>query len=206
MRKIPNGPLSLVIAAGSLVALSACGGGQADAQSGAASPSQPSASASSASSTASSSPPSSQPPAAPARASQTSSPSSGAAKAAHPAYLHALADLRDARANLEKKGGDGKAKWDEHEGVAAIDKAIKEIKEAAIDDGRNIDEHVAVDAKEPRKGRLHKALDALKQAKKDVSLEEDNAFANGLRNRALHHIEEAIRLTEAGVKAAEDGI
>jgi hypothetical protein len=201
-----NGPLSFVIAAGSLVALSACGGGQADAQSaGAASPSQPSASASSASS-----PPSSEPAAAPAQASkpsQASSPPAGGPKAVHPAYLHALADLRDARANLEKKAGsDGKVKWDEHEGVAAIDKAIKEIKEAAIDDGRNIDEHVAVDAKEPRKGRLHKALDALKQAKKDVSLEEDNAFANGLRTRALHHIDEAIRLTQAGVKAAEEGL
>jgi hypothetical protein len=124
----------------------------------------------------------------------------------HPAYLHALSDLRNARGNLERKGGDKKMKWDEHEGVVAIDKAIAEIKQAAIDDGKNLEDHPAIDAKEPRKGRLHKALDALRAAKKNVAEEEDNAYANGLKARALHHIDEAIRLTEDGVKAAEHDI
>jgi hypothetical protein len=35
-----------------------------------------------------------------------------------------------------------------------------------------------------------------------VAKEEDNAFANGLRARALHDIDEAIRFTDAGVAAA----
>jgi hypothetical protein len=125
------------------------------------------------------------------------------APAAHPAYLHALTDLREARANLERKGGDREMKWDEHDGVIAIDRAIHDIKEAAIDDGKNIEDHPPLDVKEPRSGRLHRALAALKKAHGDISKEEDNAYANGLRNRAVHDIEEAIRFTEAGIHAAE---
>src|SRR5450432_4101235 len=31
----------------------------------------------------------------------------------HPHFLHALSDLRNARTNLEKRGGDAQMKWDE---------------------------------------------------------------------------------------------
>jgi hypothetical protein len=120
----------------------------------------------------------------------------------HPHYLAALSDLRNARANLEKKGGDRAMKWDEREAVAAIDRAIKNIKEAAIDDGKNPADHPPIDAKEPRGGRLHHALEALRAARGDIDREEDNAFAKGLRGRASHEIDEAIRFTEAGVQAA----
>jgi hypothetical protein len=122
------------------------------------------------------------------------------APGAHPWYLHALSDLRNARANLERKGGDRQMKWDEHEAIVAIDRAIRDLKEASIDDGKNLEEHPPVDAHEPRSGRLHKALAALQAARDDVAKEEDNAYANGLKNRALHDIEEAVRLTDAGVQ------
>ncbi len=125
---------------------------------------------------------------------------------AHPAYLHALADLRNARANLERKGGDGKVKWDEHGAIDAIDRAIAAIRQAAIDDGKNLQDHPPVDAHEPRAGRLHKALAALRTAKDDMSKEEDNAFANGLRARGLHEVDEAIRFTEQGIAEAERSI
>jgi hypothetical protein len=94
-------------------------------------------------------------------------------------------------------------KWDEHDAVVEIDHAIEEIKRAAIDDGKNLNDHPAIDAREPRAGRLHEALAALRQARADVAQEEDNAFAGGLRNRALHNIDEAIRHTEVGIQAAE---
>jgi hypothetical protein len=129
-------------------------------------------------------------------------PEPAAPPAAHPWYLHALSDLRNARANLERKGGDGKMKWDEHEAIDAIDRAIRDIKTASIDDGKNIDDHPPIDVHEPRSGRLHRALAALHTAREDVSKEEDNAYANGLRNRAIHDIEEAVHLTEAGVAEA----
>jgi hypothetical protein len=126
----------------------------------------------------------------------------GAPGGTHPGYLHALSDLRNARANLERKGGDKQMKWDEKDAIGAIDRAIKDIKEASLDDGKNLADHPAVDAKERRSGRLHKALDALHAAHGDTDKEEDNAFAKGLRARASHDIEEAIRFTEAGIQAA----
>ncbi len=140
------------------------------------------------------------PPPAPAPAPAPAPPV--APPAQHPWYVHALSDLRNARANLEKKGGDRAMKWDERDGVAAIDKAIRDIKEAALDDGKPIDDHPPIDVKEPRGGRLHRALEALVTARGDIDKEEDNAFANGLRNRASHDIDEAIRFTQAGLSEA----
>jgi type IV secretory pathway VirB10-like protein len=121
---------------------------------------------------------------------------------AHPAYLHALSDLRNARANLERKGGDHAMKWDEHMAIADIDRAIADIKQAAIDDGKNLEDHPAVDDHAPRAGRLHAALDALRAARKDIEHEEDNAGVKGLRARANHDIDEAIHKVEQGINAA----
>jgi hypothetical protein len=118
---------------------------------------------------------------------------------AHPAYLHALSDLRNARANLERRGGDLTMKWDEHNAVGEIDRAIADIKRAALDDGKPLQDHPPIDVHEPRAGRLHRALAALQAARADVSQEEDNAFADGLRARALHGIDEAIRFAEDGI-------
>jgi hypothetical protein len=108
----------------------------------------------------------------------------------HPAYLHALADLRDARAHLERPDG-GALHADERSAVEEIDRAISEIKKAAIDDGKNIDDHVHVDANRPGAGRLHDAHDLLSKAHHDVAQEEDNPTTRGLRDRVLSHIDKA---------------
>ncbi len=121
----------------------------------------------------------------------------------HPAFLHALSDLRYARANLEKKGGDSQMKWDESTAIGSIDRAIADIKQAAIDDGKNLDDHPPVDAKEPRAGRLHKALAALEKSRKDIKEQEDNSYANGLRDRAVADIDSAINFTKQGISNAE---
>jgi hypothetical protein len=123
---------------------------------------------------------------------------------AHPAFLHALSDLRNARANLERKGGDAQMKWDEGKAIADIDAAIGKIKQASVDDGKNLDDHPPVDAKEPRSGRLHKALAALEAAHRDVDKEEDNAFAQGLKARAIHDIDSALLRTKEGLCNAGD--
>jgi hypothetical protein len=146
----------------------------------------------------------SEPPHSPAPAQAHASAPAAAATppAKHPYYIHALADLRDARAHLQKQGGDKQLRWDEHDAIGAIDQAINEIKQAAIDDGKNVEDHVAIDVHQPRAGRLHAALQDLRTARADVDKEEDNAFANGLKARALHAIDEAIRFTEAGIQEA----
>jgi len=117
----------------------------------------------------------------------------------HPAYLHALSDLRHARAHLERHGGNAEMKWDEHTAIAEIDAAIHEIKEASIDDGKNLEDHPPVDVKLDFAGRLHRALELLRKAHADVKEKEDNNFARGLKARALKHISEAIRFTEQGI-------
>jgi hypothetical protein len=124
---------------------------------------------------------------------------------AHPAYLHALSDLRNARGNLERKGGDNQMKWDERLAIEATDRAINEIKQASIDDGKNLEDHPPVDAKEPRSGRLHKALDALRAARADVEHEEDNNYAQGLKARSIRNIDDAIKRTEEGIAAVDRG-
>jgi hypothetical protein len=121
----------------------------------------------------------------------------------HPAYLHALTDLRHARAQIEKRGGDAEMKWDEQTATREIDAAIGEIKKASIDDGKNLADHPPVDVKADRAGRLHRALELLRKAHKDVSEKEDNNFAEGLKDRALHHISEAINFVEQGIANAK---
>ena len=95
-------------------------------------------------------------------------------------------------------------KWDERDGVVAIDRAIDDIKEAALDDGKNLDDHPPIDAKEPRGGRLHKALAALQAARDDISKKRTTRSRTAFA-RAIHDIEEAIHATEAGVQAAASG-
>jgi len=120
----------------------------------------------------------------------------------HPAYLHALTDLRHARAHLQRPDG-GELREEEKKAIHELDKAIDEIKKAAIDDGKDLNDHPAVDAGMDWRGRLHRALELINKAHNDVAQEEDNQFAQGLQQRALehidkahHHVEEAIHLVE----------
>ena len=122
----------------------------------------------------------------------------------HPAFLHALSDLRAARGNLQRRGGDAQDKWDESKAIGAIDAAIGKIKAASIDDGKNLNDHPAVDPSKPRPGLMHDALSLLQAAHRDVDQEEDNAFAQGLKHRALEDIDAAILRTKEGLCNAGD--
>ena len=79
----------------------------------------------------------------------------------HPAYLHALTDLRHARAHLERQTWSGRMDREEDHAIAEIDKAIDEIKHAAIDDGKDLNDHPPVDAHLGHKGRYHRRLNCL---------------------------------------------
>src|SRR5271166_2503365 len=63
----------------------------------------------------------------------------------HPFYLHALTDLRAARWCLEHRPGDAAVSAREDVAIGEIDAAIREIRRAAIDDGKDIHEHPGVD-------------------------------------------------------------
>lgn len=119
------------------------------------------------------------------------SPSQTFAQGKHPAYLHALSDLRAARAHLEHHDS-GELRHEEKEAIHAIDDAINEIKKASIDDGKDLNDHPPVDAGLDYTGRLHRARQLLEKAHQDIAHEEDNSFAQGLQQRAFGHIDRAI--------------
>ena len=66
--------------------------------------------------------------------------------------------------------------------------------------GRDINWHPPVDELPTHPGRLQKALEYLNKARGDVAQEEDNAFAKGLRNRAIGAIDAAIHDTQGALK------
>jgi tetratricopeptide (TPR) repeat protein len=113
-----------------------------------------------------------------------------AATGAHPAYLHALSDLRLARGLL---GG-----WSNplimlqcQEATKEIEDAIGEIRAAAISDGKDIDDHPTIDASLDNRGRFIRALELLNKAYKDIDEKETNKADMALRSKALGHISRA---------------
>src|ERR1700757_1830614 len=70
----------------------------------------------------------------------------------HPAYLHALSDLRASRWLIEHRTGDWAQTVDEVQAVREIDAAINEIKKAAYDDGKNLNDHPPVDERPDHRG------------------------------------------------------
>jgi hypothetical protein len=123
----------------------------------------------------------------------------------HPYYLHALSDLRSARWMLEHRPGDAAVSGQEDVAVSEIDAAIREIKQAAIDDGKNVNDHPKMDAPDGRPGRLHKALEILRKVHSDVAREEDDPAVKGLRDRAVGHIDGAIHATEKAIGDVKNG-
>jgi hypothetical protein len=123
----------------------------------------------------------------------------------HPAYLHAISDLRTARWMLEHRPGDAAVAAHESDAIGEIDRAIRELTSAAIDDGKNIHNPPPADAPSDYRGRLHKAADLLRKARSDAYREEDNPSARGLRNRALGHIDAALQATERAIHDVEVG-
>jgi tetratricopeptide (TPR) repeat protein len=121
------------------------------------------------------------------------------AQGRHPAYIRALSDLRAARAHLQHHDG-GELRHEEKEAIHAIEDAISEIKKAAIEDGKDLNDHPPVDAGLDYSGRLRRAKELLERAHQDIAREEDNSFAQGLQQRALGHIDKAIHEVNEAIR------
>jgi hypothetical protein len=113
------------------------------------------------------------------------------AQGRHPHYLHALSDLRLARAYLDRLTPSEHIDDEQMHAIQEIDAAIQEIKKASIDDGKDIHAHEPIDAHIEPRGRFGKAREALNAALKDVSKEEDDPYTKGLQFRAQEHIRHA---------------
>jgi len=118
----------------------------------------------------------------------------------HPGYLHAISDLRYARALLWREDWRDVMR-DQRAAIEEIDRAIDEAKRAAIDDGRNLNDHPPVDTRLGWEGRFHKVMELLDSAQRDLSREEDNRYAAGWRAVSMGHVQ---RAREFVVRAMRD--
>src|SRR5580698_459068 len=109
----------------------------------------------------------------------------------HPAYLHALSDLRAARHYLHDGWAWGPVRRDDDAAIREIDAAINEIKHASIDDGRGDADPFPIDRRLSPHDRFRKANELLAAAHHDLDHAEDVPRARELRNRALGHIDAA---------------
>ena len=106
------------------------------------------------------------------------------------------------RAPICERPDGGVLHAEERDAIHEIDEAIKEIKHAAIDDGKNIEDHAPVDAHLPWAGRLHEARKLFVRAHDDVAREEDNPATHGLQVRVLEHIDRATHRVDAAIAIA----
>jgi hypothetical protein len=124
------------------------------------------------------------------------SPSQAQEYGRHPAYLHALSDLRLMRAYLDKMTPSERIDDESQHAIDEIDAAIREIKEASIEDGKDLRDHAPIDAHITPSNRFRRAREAGAAALHDLDREEDNDFAHGLRHRAVDHIERANHIVD----------
>jgi len=117
----------------------------------------------------------------------------------HPRYLSALSDLRYARALLWRQDF-REVMRDQRAAVDEIDHAIAEAKRAAIDDGKNIEDHPPVDAHMGWEGRFRKALEVLDHARGDLSFTETNMAAAPWRDAARANVERARGFVEKAMR------
>jgi hypothetical protein len=110
--------------------------------------------------------------------------------AIHPGYLHAISDLRYARALLWREDWRDVMR-DQRAAIDEIDHAIDEAKRAAIDDGKNLNDHPPLDARLGWENRFRQAMTLLDSAVRDLSYEEDNRHAAAWRGASLAHVQRA---------------
>jgi hypothetical protein len=113
------------------------------------------------------------------------------AHAQHPAYLHALSDLRTARAYLQMPVKPEAQDACKH-AIKEINHAIDEIAKAARDDGKNPQVTPPPQSKGNQSWPLHSAVKLMKEARADIEHGQDLPENKGLREHSLDHIDKAI--------------
>ena len=123
----------------------------------------------------------------------------------HPAYLHALSDLRAARHYLHDGWAWGPVRHDDDVAIHEIDAAINEIKVASIDDGKGDADPFPIDRGLSPHDRFRKANELLAGAHHDLDHAEDVPSSRGLRDRALMHIDRAHQVVDNAWRTAHWG-
>lgn len=120
----------------------------------------------------------------------------------HPAYLHALSDLRAARHYLNDGWAWEQVRRDDNAAIGEIDAAIREIKHAAIDDGKGDNDAFPIDRHLSPHDRFRKANELLASAHHDLEHAEDVPESRGLRDRAIGHVDQAHNIVDAAWRTA----
>ncbi len=120
----------------------------------------------------------------------------------HPAYLHALSDLRAARHYLNDGWAWEPVRRDDNAAIREIDAAIGEIKRAAIDDGKGVNDPFPIDRQVGPHDRFRKANELLAAAHNDLAKAEDVPESRGLRDRAIGHVDAAHRIVDNAERTA----
>ena len=118
----------------------------------------------------------------------------------HPAYLHARTDLRRAERLMEAPE-EPNVRRDLAAAGHEAHEAIREMDAAALWDRKDVFDNPPIDTYPDRPGRFHAIGQFLFSARRDIEREEDNPAARAWRDRAIHHIDESIRLLR---RAARD--
>ncbi|WP_083338879.1 hypothetical protein [Chromobacterium sphagni] len=121
--------------------------------------------------------------------------------AEHPYYLHAMSDLRQARAYLARQDYP-QIMEDERHAVAEIDAALGEMQRAAFEDGKQPWRYEQPDARLSPTDRFHKALELLGSARRDASHQEDDPWVRDLQHRILHHVDAAHHAVQQAIDDA----
>ncbi len=120
----------------------------------------------------------------------------------HPAYLHALSDLRAARHYLNDGWAWEGVRREDNDAIRHIDMAIDEIKKASINDGKGLNDPFPIDKHLSPHDRFRKANELLAAAHHDLDKAEDVPSSRGLRDRALVHIDEAHQVVDQAWRTA----
>lgn len=113
------------------------------------------------------------------------------ANAQGPAYLHAISDLRSARAYLQMDGSPLGADARE-KAIKEISKAVDEMKKAAYRDGKDVWQSPPPQSGGDPNAPVHTAVRLLREARGDVDHGVDLPENGGLRERSLRHIDDAL--------------
>ena len=113
------------------------------------------------------------------------------APGAHPAYLHAIDYLRQARSLLQIQFGVPAHAQAAAEAIPRINAAIAHLKDAAKLDEKNLAAVPPPDNNLDETGRFHKVAELLRMAHHDTSGPEADPYAKPLRDKAWQDMDQA---------------
>jgi len=123
----------------------------------------------------------------------------------HPAYLHALKDLRLARTAIEARGGNAAMRPHEIAALQHIGEAGAEIDKIAPDEHKNVDAAIAADTDPSKKiGGLHDAKAYLERALSDLKEAKSDTAVRGNRQQAVADVNAALNSVNAGIATYQD--